>query len=467
MAILLSIANYKKVSFFAVIVWGYTKEIDAFQNQIGKFFKPEYLQKKAVETEFFKRTSKLLPAKFFEVLLFSGAHIGRFSLRDFSSEILKSFKIRISKQGFNDRFNDEAVIFIKSVFEDLMANQLKLNFDPNFLKHFNRVKIKDGTKFKLDKSLEKSFKGFGKGAESVVSLQLEYDAKNSEFLELDITSGNFTDAAIAKKRVANLQKGDLDIFDLGYFHVGTLKKIEEKEAFFLSRLITSVSVFSADNKEISFKDLYAEMKKKKIVRKEISVLISAKEKMPVRLFVEIVPDTVYEERIRVRKSKKKKHNSKISDETIIRARFNLMITNIDKEIVTVDNVKELYKTRWQIELIFKIWKSTYGIDRVHKVKYNRLMCFLYAKLILLLINGQVVNLLQARIHKKGNVMLSNSKCHKTLVINIKEMLHVLMRTNEEMNQYLYDLFEILVVNHNLEKRKNKLSYLEIIQLYSC
>ena len=61
--------------------------------------------------------------------------------------------------------------------------------------------------------------------------------------------------------------------------------------------------------------------------------------------------------------------------------INAYITNVSNDIITMNEVHELYSLRWQIEIIFKVWKSIFKINQVKKVKLERFMCFLYGRLI--------------------------------------------------------------------------------------
>ncbi len=42
----------------------------------------------------------------------------------------------------------------------------------------------------------------------------------------------------------------------------------------------------------------------------------------------------------------------------------------------------IYRIRWQIELIFKTWKSILNINKIRSAKENRIMCEVYGKLII-------------------------------------------------------------------------------------
>ena len=107
----------------------------------------------------------------------------------------------------------------------------------------------------------------------------------------------------------------------------------------------------------------------KIVQKEINVCIGEKNKFPVRLILQVVIEEVYAKRIVEKtKSSKGQGRGQLKEETKIRCRFNLFITNADESMLSADQILPLYRLRWQIELQFKVWKSVFKVDTLHRMK---------------------------------------------------------------------------------------------------
>lgn len=426
------------------------------------------MQRKAVETGFYKRSSKLLPSKFFDILLHVASINGIFSLGQACCEIAESSCISISKQGLDDRFNDSSVTFIQSIFEEQLARQIDGTIHPDFLKKFSRVRIKDSTRFDLSEKLKEHFHGFGGKvtSDAAVCVQYEFDIKDGKLLDVDFTHAISSDKTDAKNKANDIQKGDLIIRDLGYYSTDVIKKIINKEAFFISRLNLKLLIFE-DEKEISFSSLHRKMIKDQQSHLEKQVLIGKEDKVPVRMIIDIIPEEVYQKRITKAAKECKKKGFQLSDEYKARARFNLFITNVPQAEIPSTQVYQLYKIRWQIELMFKIWKSTCGIDKIQPMKYQRWMCLFYAKFIIILINNQLINLLQKACYEKYGKLLSKQKCFKTLTNYFYKTREALFRSNQNLSIFIKSISNLLSKNHWLEKRKERTNYVDIFTLFIC
>jgi hypothetical protein len=424
------------------------------------------LQRKAVACGFYKRSSKLLPSKFFDILLYSASINGQFSLGQFSGEAAIGYDIPITKQGIDSRFDEKAVSFVKSILGEVIASQIGEPLNPTFLSKFNKVRIKDGTRFDLPQRLKEYFPGFGGKitSDAAACVQYEFDLKNRCLLDLDVTSAKRTDYQDAKETVYQIDKGDLSIRDLGYFSLDVLKSIAEKEAFFLSRLKPKMKVFDQCSREVNFSKLYSNMVSNQMPRVHIQAFIGEKERFPVRMSIELVPDEVYQKRILAVDKENKKKGQTTSEEFRIRARFNILVTNVSEEDLPVENMYNLYRTRWQIELVFKIWKSTIGISKLQPMKYHRFMCLLYAKFILFLVNSQIAGMMVRKLYD-GKRQLSLDKAMKTLHLYFNLTREVLKSPHLGLTEYLDIMQRLLAKNHWLEKRKNKVGLDEIFDIF--
>ena len=409
----------------------------------------------------------MLPSQFFDILLYNAANAGHCSLSQSSCEIFEKFGIVISKQAYDERFDDTAVDFVKSIFEEQFSKQLQGIVHPELLKKFTRVRIKDGTRYKLPERLKDQFKGYGgkHASKAGICIQFEFDLKNNEILDLAPTHAISSDSRDALAKVDDIKKGELVIRDLGYFSLEVIQTIIQKEAYIISRLNTQTLVYNQNNEELSFKELYRWMKKYGITQIDKQVFIGQDHKIPVRLVMDIVPDEVYQERLqRIEKyNRKKRHQT--TDEYKARARFNLFITNVEPEDFPTETIYILYKIRWQIELTFKVWKSVCGIDKLQPMKYERFICTLYAKFIIILINNQLINIIQNRMYQKFQKLLSKIKCFKTLQMYFAKTRDTLLNTPKRLNYLIQDIANMFSRNHWLEKRKGRINYIEIIELF--
>jgi hypothetical protein len=248
---------------------------------------------------------------------------GYTSLRKIAIEAKSEHSISLSKQGLDERFSSRSIDFSKKLLEEAIHNQI---MDP--LCHiasqlFNRVLIKDSTRFDVDDSLKDQFPGFGGGASKAnVSIQFEFDLKNGEITDMDLQSGLDSDSVDATTKKDNIQANDLIIRDLGYCSNEVMKTISSKNAYNISRLYHSANVYKSEfgKEKIDFQEIYNYMVATETECKEMNVFVG-KEKTPMRLVICLLPESVYEIRVRKRNKKNKDKNHNITDEFKARAHF--------------------------------------------------------------------------------------------------------------------------------------------------
>lgn len=67
------------------------------------------------------------------------------------------------------------------------------------------------------------------------------------------------------------------------------------------------------------------------------------------------------------------------------AQWTILITNIPPDLLTLTEALVVAKVRWQIELLFRLWKSQGQIDTWRSGKSTRILCELYAKLLAMVV----------------------------------------------------------------------------------
>jgi hypothetical protein len=434
-----------------------------------------HLHELAVSSGFCSRSSKLKAEVFFDLLFYTVSLEQGSSLSFMVSHLKSAYGVSMSKQSLNERFNSRCVEFIRAVLKEVLENRLSELYPGKLLPAFKRILIKDSTKFMAPPSMEGNYKACGGDAKSRsgagVSIQYEFDLKSGGVTGLTLTPGIRNDRREAGESVEKIRSGDLIVRDLGYFSTPVFEKCAGKQAFFLSRLDCGTNVYDENRQLFSFKDTYGQMRKSGIREKEIFVFIGKETQAGVRLLLQPVPDEVYEKRIREKQKKSKgQGRGRLSEETKIRCRFNLMITNAQESMLSGDEFLPLYRLRWQIELNFKVWKPVFNLDCFLRVKEYRYIALLYARLLLIIINLQITHTLQRilTVRQADKLrMLSPAKTMKTLSRLFSEVFSLFRDSGRKRLQTAFNLQVKLPEDHWLERKKNKLSSPEILYLFIC
>jgi len=347
---------------------------------------------------FFNRERyKLLGFDFLVSLLVSSCEGAHSTLEKMSEIVTRvNHKVKISAQALMKRINQEtSVQFLKSVYSKILKEKiLSLEDIPaELLVHFSKILLQDSSVINLHEKLQEHFKGSGgRASKASAKFDVIYDWKSKNYEQIILTDRGEADQKLGLKIDDFITENSLVIRDLGYLRIDSLIRIIAKKAFFLSRLRSSIEVY-LNEEDIQPTDIadYISKNHKHINQIDLQVYITAK-KLSTRLVIYKVPESIANERRRKAKATAKKEGRQLREKTLRFMDYNLFITNVPIEIWKLEVIGTIYRIRWQIELIFKCWKSKLEIHYLKGINPERIKCLIYAKLILILLINQLYKL---------------------------------------------------------------------------
>jgi len=298
--------------------------------------------------------------------------------------MVAAIESRISRVALHYRFSAAAAAFLLKCLCFVLQQKFSRlgQIDTKLLRPFGRVLIVDSSSWDVNEKLRAVLPGSGGGASSAnCKLQAVYDYKRGELQFLDVTAGTVPDNRYTDQLPGMLQRGDLLLFDQGYFKLSTLAAIVTKGAFFLTRFLVRTVV----NDPITQTriDLPKRLSQFEGNAFEMDVLIGGDKvpKVPCRLVALRVGEQIANERRRRLKNEARKKGRAVSKHHLRMCDWTLLTTNVPRRWLPLEVVRVLYTVRWQIELLFKQLKSILRVHQSVTGKEDRLRCELYGKLI--------------------------------------------------------------------------------------
>lgn len=339
----------------------------------------------AHETHFTKRRSKLTGSKFTQTLVFGWLSNPQATVEELS-QTAATLGVEITPQGLDQRFTKAAADCLKGVL-DSAVNQL-IASDPvaiPILKHFNGVYVQDSSTIVLPDALAEVWEGCGgrtaENTSSALKLQIRLNITDGALCGPLIGDGRVNDRKSPIQR-APLPPGALRIADLGYFSLETLADLDRCGVYWLSAVQAGTAVFDETDKRWELFELLRANGKEEV---DIPIRLGAKHQLPCRLLAIKVSKEVANERRRQLHSEASDRGRKVSQMRLLLADWTIFITNAPADLLTLDEALVLGRTRWQIELLFKLWKDHGHVDESRSTKPWRVLCEVYAKLLAMLV----------------------------------------------------------------------------------
>jgi Transposase DDE domain len=354
--------------------------IDALANQMQSVLSV-CLDEIGKRAGFVQRRSKLTPSLFVKTLVFGWLSHPEATLEELA-QTAGILGVPISAQGLDQRFTPEAAQTLRGALDTMMVTAVGGERPAiPLLNRFKGVYIRDSSIVSLPEALKNLWPGAGGSTPSAGASALKFQVTmNLADGQLDgplLTSAKVNDKTAASE-LPMPPKGSLHIADLGYFVLPQMAEMSRQGVYWLSRLNMRAEVLDESGELI---DLPAALEKVVEDEIDIPVLAGKAERASCRLIGLRVPSQVATERRRKMREEARKRGRSITPRRLALADWTLMLTNILPDKLSGEEARVLYQARWQIELLFKQWKSYGKIDRWRSRKPMRILCEVYAKLI--------------------------------------------------------------------------------------
>jgi hypothetical protein len=294
--------------------------------------------------------------------------------------------IAITPQGLDERLGPRAAECLRQVLA--AAIETVLAAKPLALpiwQRFQGVYVQDSSTLSLPAALADVWAGCGGGAApgdgaAALKVQVQWELVSGQLSALQLQPGRAQDRS-AGALLLGLPPGALCLTDLGYFSLERLQTQAQAGVYWLTRLQAGKRL-EIDGQVGSLADWLPAQPGPTVER---WVQVGVQHQLPCRLLAVRVPPAVAAERRRKLRAAARDKGQAVSAERLALADWEVLITNVPVEQLSLAEAWQLARVRWQIELLFKLWKSHGQVDEWRSAKPWRILCEVYAKLI-----GQIV-----------------------------------------------------------------------------
>lgn len=337
------------------------------------------------ETGCIRRVRKLTGAVLVQTLVLGWLHDPQATLGQLTQRAA-ALGVALSPQGLDRRWGKATAACLRQVLGAAVdavvcGNPVAIPL----LQRFAAVVVFDGSTVALPASFAPDFPGCGgstpEAGAAALKLQPRFDLLRGGLDVLEITTGRTSDQ-MAQSQTAPLPPGSLTRFDLGFFSLGVLAARLAVGVDWLCRPKLGTAVFDAGGRRFR---LGALLLARCTHALDLPITLGVSHRIPCRLLAQrLPPEIVALRRHRLVESARRDQTTPSADQLELCA-WAVFVTSVPKDRLSLGEALTLYRLRWQVELLFKLWKSLGEVDQSRSQKPWRILCEVYAKLLALVV----------------------------------------------------------------------------------
>jgi hypothetical protein len=266
----------------------------------------------------------------------------------------------VTPQAVEQRHSPKLVQFLQGLFRrgSRMAFGTQRSLAP-LLERFRSVTVLDSSTITLPDGMREQFAGCGgsRGGAAAMKLQAELELRSGA-LRVTAEAGRSPDGTTPGQLVRR-GAGALRITDLGYFSLAVFAAVVGWGEHFLSRLQLGTGVRLAGGDALALLPWLARQAGPLVDR---AVVLGKEQALACRLIAwRLPPEQAGRRRQKLREQIRDKKGREPSAERLAWCDWTILVTSAPPGLLTPAEAAVLYRARWQVELLFKRWKSQ---DRV-------------------------------------------------------------------------------------------------------
>jgi hypothetical protein len=340
----------------------------------------------AAAAGFIRRRRRFSGATFVQTLTFGWLANPNASL-DELAELAADLGCPVSPQALDQRFTPQAIDCLARTLDAALLRLARAcPVAAPLLDRFAGVYARDCSTITLPGELAGAWPGCGHGNPALpcaaVKLHVGLELTTGALEGLSMQPGRTSDRCAVGTH-APLSPGALLLEDLGFFDVRRLRHYDAQGVYLLSRAPTRLLVRPEGGRSRRLAVCLGGVRGDRV---DSWVTIGRRHKAwRCRLLAVRVPPEVEQQRRQRVEREAKDLGRTVSAERLVLCAWTVLLTNVPRDLLSLEEALALRRLRWQIELLFRLWKDEGQVDETRGRKPWRVLCEVLAKLL-----GQVV-----------------------------------------------------------------------------